>query len=452
MALAVQGGLRVAGILVNLARAQAAYDRFQNVREAVAYLRHRANMWGGARQVRKMPYRPRDKRPRRSANEEANNKLGGSTVAVGQAAHYTQSSSKYGRTVGSYGPKALQRMVKLSLQSSTYRFQSMTSLLTHTAGEFSKDLSVKCNVAAGVTASIDLPMYCFNLSSTPSNGEIFPFYRAQKVTPGGVGLSPVVNNYQWVVESGEANTKAGALSATWYLETAKDPPTVASEYRHDWSSVEMLFNCAKHNPCTIHVALVRFDNEVGPVRKYWSGSENANYDDVLAPDSIEQSEIDVFWESFWAPRIVHPLSSFKNPVKKSYIKFLKHEKIIVNDVGLPFEGGSGIPENPTMHLKKLFYNNGRSFNLTTSKASDTVNANVVPPVAGNAAGEFGTVAHGYNTQITENSTALFPDRDKDTWLLVWADHYPDPSGGVLNPMLKHCTFDFRVRSKFTQMV
>jgi len=455
MALAVQAGVRAAGILVNLARAQAAYDRFNNVRDAVADLRRRANMWGGARAVRKMPYK--SKRAK-SANEEAHNKLSGSTIAVGQAAQYTQSTSKYGRKVGSYGPKALARMVKLSLQSAIYRFQSLTSLITHVPGEFSQPLQVKCNVVAGNTETIDLPMYCFNLSSNPSQAPgtvIRPFYRARKLTPLGVGLSTGVPNYGWTMASGVSNTVDGALSLAWQLEECKDPPTVAAEYRHDWSSIDLLFNCAKHNPCTIHVALVKFKNEVGPNRMYFKEGlpASTSWDDVLDPASIEQSEIDVFWESFWAPRIVHPLSSFKNPVKRNYIEFIKHEKIVVNDNGQSFEGGSGIPENPTMHLKKLFYNNGRNFNNTTAKASDTqVAGDIIPPVQGNPAGVFGTKSYGFNTITREMETSIYPDRDKDTWLLVWADHFPDPSGDILNPSLKHCTFDFKIRSKFTQMV
>jgi len=453
MALAVQYGLRAAGVIVQLQRARAAYNRFRNVQAAVEHIRAQVNIRHGAREVRKMP--PYQAKKAKSANDNANTHLYGKAVAVGQAATYTKSSSNYGRKTGGFGKYALKKMVQMATQSSQWRFQSLTPLLTHAPGEFSMPLNVACTAVAGFTEYIDLPMYCMNLSANPSANPgttiIQPFYRARKTTPLGVGLAPGVANYTWTVLNGQNNGTNGGPGAGWNVEDCKNDPTGASTYKHDWANIEILFNCSKHNPCILHVALAKFVDSAGPDRHYYDGTQKV-FDDVLDPASHEQSELDVFWESFWAPKIVHPLSSFVNPVKRQHIKFLKHDRITVNDNGHFIEGATtGIVENPTMHLKKLFFNNGRYYNNVRAKASDQVaSGDVNPPVVGDATGNFGLDSYGFNTVKRESELAPYGDRGKDVWLIIWSEHFPDPiNDGDAN---KHCSFDFKVRSKYTQMV
>jgi len=105
-----------------------------------------------------------------------------------------------------------------------------------------------------------------------------------------------------------------------------------------------------------------------------------------------------------------------------------------------------------MHLKKLFYSSGRNYSTVNPYFGDrAVAGEVNPPVAGDAAGAFGTQAFGYNIVKREEQHGPYDDRTKDVWLLIWADHYPDPD--YAEPThAKHCSFDFKIRSKYTQMV
>jgi len=391
-----------------------------------------------------------------------NYSLGGGTVQVGQDVHFSKSNSKYGRSSGSLKGRALQKMVKMATQTATYRLQSLADF-GNLGTELSLKLDVKTTVVPpvgevpGYTSQIDLPMYCINLSANPAiaGGRVlFPCYRAQKKTPLGYPLDRTVKNYTWINQQLAQNLPDGLASHEPQLESSTQVVVPSSTYRHDWSNIQLLFNCARHNPCTIHVAIVKWVGEAGPnTETYLAGEGTVPFYDDPDPASEEQADIDVFWESFWAPRIVHPLSSFPVPDKSKHLKFLKHERIVVNDNGNPNDYvGTVTNDNPTMHLKKLFFRNGSFFNMASNKSIDDTVGDILPPVSAGPLGVFGHRPGAYNAFVRQEDPDYLNDRWKDTWLLVWADHFPDHiSSGPLNQM-KHCTFDFKIRSQYTSIV
>jgi len=390
-----------------------------------------------------------------SADATLNYNLRGSTVAVGQDAHFTKSNSKYGRSSGSLKGRALQKMVKMATQTAVYRLQSLADM-GGPAATLSRQLSVVPNVADGATQFIDLPMYCINLSANPAivgGRELFPCYRVRKQTPLGVPLDRTVKNYTWVNQQLSQNQADGTNSHAPQLESSTQAVIPSSTYRHDWSNIQLLFNCARHNPCTIHVAIVKWVGEAGPnTETYFAGEGVVPFYDDPDPASEEQADIDVFWESFWAPRIVHPLSSFPVPDKARHIKFLKHERIVVNDNGQPNDYTSAAnTDNATMHLKKLFFRNGTFFNMASNKSVDETVGDILPPVSAGSAGGFGHRPGGYNSFVRQIDPDILNDRWKDAWLLIWADHFPDHSFGE-SSHLKHCSFDFKIRSQYSSIV
>jgi len=395
-----------------------------------------------------------------SADSTINYNLRGGIIAVGQDAHFTKSNSKYGRSSGSLKGRALQKMVKMATQTAVYRLQSLADMGAP-AGTLSLPLSVDTTVVQigegqPYTDHIDLPMYCCNLSANPAiaGGRLLlPVYRAQKATPLGVPLDRTVRNYTWVQKDLPQNNPNGGQSGDPLLESATQTVVPSSTYRHDWSNIQLLFNCARHNPCTIHVAIVKWVGEAGPnTETYIVGEGRVPFYDDPDPASEEQADIDTFWESFWAPRIVHPLSSFPVPDKARHIKFLKHERIIVNDNGQPSDYTSAAnTDNATLHLKKLFFRNGTFFNMASNKSIDETIGAIRPPVSADATGVFGDRPGGYNSFIRQVDPDFLNDRWKDTWLLVWADHFPDHSFGE-SSHLKHCSFDFKIRSQYSSIV
>lgn len=299
-----------------------------------------------------------------------------------------------------------------------------------------------------------LPMYCFNLSGLAHNRrwtggvnldryDKIPLYRLRK---NGV-LAPGTQQYAWTSVPGTNDDQDRDMSRM-ICENRTDPPGFIHYYKNVWNNIQMLLSCARSCDCRIHIALVKFKKDVGPLRAYWDVDNgiSSNYDDAVSVSSYERNRIDGTWESFWARRIVHPLSSYTPDNKTKLWTVLKSDTIICNrnDKSSDNVGNYQV-------IKKYFVTDGRCLNaLTGSQSDDTVatNAGGVDPAAKNGPVGSGVVnakPGGYNKIYGYTDAILYDDYEKDMWLMVWADMLPTD---IPSSADSKCSFDLKVRQKF----
>lgn len=424
-----------------------------------------------------------------------------------------------------------------AVPSIVWRWQSLKPIPPTAAGAVtgmnrSMDLSYFISYtherdATGVLGGAWMPMYAFDLGTQPGNGfnvstkthhqlESFPMYRLRKNCSLGIGLAPSTTNYEWKpmlgYQNGPSQDYTQAFSPFWSPEIMQCPPQTVDQVKHDWSEIQLMFQCSRVAECKIHVALVKFDNYVGPRRLYsvnavspiaypdlYTAGPVTYTDDVIAPGSGEDEHgVDVFWESFWDKRIAHPLSRYNQANKAQRIRFISHDVIDSHQDLTNYAMGT-IDRNYT-HVKRLFYSGGKWTNCLCNTNADNVvtiggagatNFGQVAPVIDNAAVtapattvEYGfNQAHGFNVvQRYQNEHKLYDDftrkRESDnTWLLIWMDmplgrtSHPHRGEQIVAPStnppvteIKYnwppcnafdtvnedtcCTFDMCVRSKF----
>lgn len=301
--------------------------------------------------------------------------------------------------------------------------------------------------------ALKLPMYCYNLSGLCHNRKFnadvnfdrydkIPLYRLQK---DGV-LAPGTQQYTWVSVPGTNDNMDRDLSRT-ICENRTDPPGFIHYYKNVWNNIQMLVGCSQLCDCRIHIAIVKFRRNVGPRRAYWDVDSNSavNFDPLLDVSSFERNKIDGTWESFWAHRIVHPLSSYTPDNKTSLFTVLKSDTIICNRDNIQ---PTGI--GPYQVLKKYFVTDGRCLNaMTGSQSDDTVATTAfTDPSSKQGPVGSGTVAAkpgGYNKIYGNTDCILYDNYEKDMWLLVWADMLPTGTPGAGGAI---CSFDLKVRQKF----
>lgn len=305
---------------------------------------------------------------------------------------------------------------------------------------------------------VGLPMYCINLSALAWQGQgttnvgsynTIPMYRLVRTE---ADLTTGTANYTWLRQECHVDQTAQPTSNTegwqfcWNRKNTDGYPTATPYYQHHWSNIKLLFQCSEDCDCIVHTDIVQFPEEhVAPRRQYWEvgdGTSNVvTYMDNGA-DNAERAPIDVFWESFWARRIIHPLSEYQNPDKSKYIKFLHKGSLRIN------QSTNSMDQNQR-HMRSIFWNDGKIYNLRDSAVYDkntqgTLNAQnlVNNPVT--------RLADDYNrTNQVESNTNVLPynrDRRLDTYLLIYADMLQRPKP-TITPV--PCTFDFQIDNKYS---
>lgn len=333
-----------------------------------------------------------------------------------------------------------------------------------------------------------------------------PFYRLKKNYSNLTPLDNNVANYVWEADTGyqngPSNSYVGTNSPYWSLEVTDKAPCTMRMATHEWSEIDFMLKCNQSTDCKVHVAIVKFLNGAGPSRLFTTGDIKETYahnENFVAtktvdkvPDAVETSGVDVFWESFWDRRTAHPLAQFNQEKMNSRIRFLKHEIIDVH----PDTKSQGA----FSHVKKIFVSGGRTQDFTDNFREDQTDSRgeafvtdgaFGPVYAQNTGGVDTGFTHGFGYNhvkkgFWENLVAFEGVYDQyakehpegNVWLLIWMDdpiqdrthhtttdydpdlpvmpplpgpkHWP-PTGAWVNLMdqTKCCTFDFKVRSKFS---
>lgn len=341
--------------------------------------------------------------------------------------------------------------------SRIYRFQSLTGD-SYVSGRGTFVLSKQINTEP---AHLSLPAFCFNLTSVPhgySHGPwntlervySFPMYRLSKFSTNEPGKV----NYLWSVVSGTNNNPLGqdgipANRPGWSLESMDGQPNDLYNENyvvHDWSSINMILYGAKARPITFHCYLLRFNNNyAGPIRfcsttndevtanwkKY--DTENEGFDQV-ASDRQASAEADTYWDSYWNPKVIHPLSTSHNGTssRNKVVDIIKHEKFVIgNDIS------TNLDTNPLQQIRKLFFRNHKMYETRYN-----------PPLQD---GDVLVTANedrvSFNDKDVRNaSDSVFCKKKADVWFMITAEVYDDTDpNNTLWP-----SFDLVVRGKWTQ--
>lgn len=289
-----------------------------------------------------------------------------------------------------------------------------------------------------------MPVYCFNLSSLPyatqptfTDGTI-PFYRLQKKWNALATTDAAQHNYTWKEQTGQERLTTNDIYQ-WTLEKTSGSDSGQRTNRHymwNWSDIELAFKAPSVNPTRVHVCLVQFPNEcAAPIRKYLSGATVTDYD-TAPTDPQRVSESDLWYDSFLARKTVHPLRYVQPMDKNAPIKFLSKECICL-EPGRNGEKG--------VFTSKIFH--------TANKMLRCVNPNKAEaahfPGINTALGAQKPPVTGWNQDYNTDKQTGFPDRRKDTWLMIYAEDF-NVVGKYTDPLPSNsASFDLMIRSKWT---
>lgn len=299
--------------------------------------------------------------------------------------------------------------------------------------------------------TIQMPMYAINLSalawqggvSTPTIGRFctVPVYRHVKT--GNLDVTTPqyawerVNNTINAINQPAANTSGWQF--VWNRKETDAVTTCSPFYRHLWSNIKLLFQCGTYCSCTIHTDVVRFQKKCGPRRQYWDTVENTMRYMDAAPDQSEQNEMDVFWESYYAPRVTHPLAEYHQTEKDTFIKHIAKGAINVQMLE------TSNTEQPR-HIREIFFKNGAVYSLKDESHQDEVNIGTLA----NQDYQHNPVAVS-NHILYPNLTNMIPSQDRvlpynrneneDVWLIIHADMHARDTAAP-------CSFDFTITNKY----
>lgn len=327
---------------------------------------------------------------------------------------------------------------------SAYTFASGTTPATSTYALNKKWLDGAAGTE-GANNTMLLPVYAFNLSSFPlflqtstTDGRTAPFYRLSKLQKGTAVEDATLQNYGWIPQMGQTK-EANATDIYWQVEQIKAAPSVLANantitpnyYNWKWAEIELAFNSIAPVPRKVHIALCKFRNPVhGPVRSYRDGAATRSYD-ANTLDTKVVSESDLWWDQWLARKTTHPMRSVQPMHKTNPIHFLNYECICL-------ENPEGVFTQRIMHTanKMMMCSNANLAEKIHDPAVNTgVSGSYIPPV--------------WNLDNTALHQGAFPDRHKDTWLMIWADDFEQPRPVTDASYITPLSFDLKIRGKYT---
>lgn len=301
----------------------------------------------------------------------------------------------------------------------------------------------------GAGGAMYLPCYLFNLTSSPVTDRInnatqwgysYPMYRLFKYVRANAAADATARNYDFAVQAGQTND--GSTSTNTYIVeknitggATSDTTSVkmTDHFIHEWSNVGItLKNTGNTVPKRVHIATVQFRNRyASPLRRYTNtaGTINSTIDTDDATQYTTQA--DLWWDHFFANKVTNPLRSSIPMRAGKDVVFKTYECICL-------EPGSSYPT----HTYKKFIRNGSMYNCVNPDAAEAAHDYQLNTMTTNV--------DNYNVMATTDANRItpFPRREKDTWLMIWADDFSaiDNYDDTLNNTL---TFDIVVRSKHT---
>lgn len=331
---------------------------------------------------------------------------------------------------GAWGKKkrTLEKMIahwKASQNSYVARWQALT-LFNDPVSALRLTQEIRPLDAENNNYTMKMPMYCFNLSSLPFNrmsvenstpvtSVSFPVYRLQKNHQAASGF----DTYSWEVVSGVNNDKSGVGNSTgWNVEWDTlngSAPIQTNKYCWDWADIKTAFTGCKR-PTKMHVGLCKFLH-TGPLRKYYTGTDVIEFDsDTNAQES--QDEV-VAWDHFWSRKVSNPIRTSRKPTnfnEGTPFKIFKHESFVLGQ-----DTSINQDPKPLQAVFNKFYSTGYLYNCDAPSFSFLQGNNIIGDNDGGAA--FGFVGVNANPNAINSQPSLFPPRDKDQWLMIWADTY-----------------------------
>lgn len=459
--------VRGAGYIVTFGEALRAIDRFQgNVQAAYQFLAEYAPRFQSTNTVSRFQRKFDMKRPGSKLLKQQKKKnnvegpvpggnMEGANITLGSYCGFSKDYLRYGYM--------LNKSLGDPLTTRTGRFlcKGFSSYADNPKYFLNSIMTTRTTPAYPVTNTYrDLPMYAFNLSAMPWTGATttnntgqwctIPFYRLSKLG----NLAQNSQQYVWlrqqmtVNQASQPDENVNAWSYVWNRKSQTGLINATPLYRHEWTHVKLLLQCGFDCDCTVHTDIVQFKNRCGPIREIWENNGTATLNKTVtlmddALDSTEYNSNDVFWENFWAHRVVHPLAEFVNPDKDQYIKYLS--KGSINIQPRPTDHGQNV-----RHLRDIFYKNGRIYSLKDEAQFDQTNYG---SLVGQNAINNPVVATGLDadkdkfpnyTNMVENNHHVLPynrDQSQDVWLLIYADMLPRQAASSA------CRFDFTAESK-----
>lgn len=408
--------------------------------EMAIYGKRKAIMPGGNRRMK----RPRGPHASNALNPHRG-QLYGPNVEVGKDTLLTHSYLNYGRKARN---TRLGWAAKDTVKNGTFFFQGMKPYSATT-----RFLPLNPNYVE--VDKTYLPMYAFNLSAigwqgvdagNPSLPQIasVPCYRLYKTGD----LSTSTKNYRW--ESVEGQNANGGNEYIWHREVQNEHHLATPFYRHMWSNIQLLLQCGANCDCTIHTDIVQFKNSCGPRREQVVDVGGLKTKTVFddEPTADVESSNDVFWESFWAHRVCHPLAKYSNFDKEKNIVFKAKGSIKVNEPA--FQNQSTLTNR---HVRHIFVNSGKVYDLRDETHEDKTTTGAEVVKLGPIKGVHGANVEPFQYPMWTNQIRAYTenhiynrDDNKDLWLLVYADMLPgDP---LWQADAFTCSFDFKIRNKY----
>lgn len=316
------------------------------------------------------------------------------------------------------------------------------------------------NKYTSAATTVDLPMYCWNLTAMPFNAVnetngiavnnvkivTFPAYRLQKNT--------TTDRYQWnTITQINGGFQGSGTSTGWELEwdSINAAPIVeVNKYCVDWAKPKFVFKGANKRPVKIHIALARFEHcGAGPNRAYYDGSTVQTFD-ISSTDELTDGAL--FWDQFWSTRISNPIRTTIKPPQynlRKPVHIYAHESFVLGeDVSI---NNDPVPLQATMDK---FIRMDRFMKTVNPYRQSAFGAYMAGDNTTGAAFGYPSVAKVPGGVPTFSATqAAVPQYNRDVFLIVWADVYDQAKDGNYPVSGTDAdfapSFDINLRCKFS---
>ena len=355
----------------------------------------------------------------------------GSATVVGQV--YRKRSKTYGRKKA-----PMQKMLQLARASQNYfisRWQALTTFNSPTGAQ------ILTNEYLTASAANFVPLVAFNISACALN--YINDTTTLTATPIKVALNPAYRLYheagqwQWAqlpqVNGGELG---GNANYNWNLEYDHVNSNVVTEintYSHDWTEAKFVFKGANQRPIKIHTALARFEHTgAGPMRMYYNSKTATQETTDSPPEANEIRDGCIFWDHFWATKLANPIRTMKQPMNYNLMKpahMWNHESFVLGeDVSI---------NNDTLPLQLIDKKFMRFDKIMTCENPNIMQQQMENGITDTTRGSGIGAYPGYDQNPATGPTAgvitsqqAYPQYNKDTYLVVWADVFDQAKDGV----------------------
>jgi hypothetical protein len=359
------------------------------------------------------------------------------------------------RTYGRKKRFDVQKLLHRLMTSQVWKFQSVTAgvggvLGTGYRAAGSQPLTSRFVVAAFPDRSINLPVYCYRLTSPIGTQQFADATRIGSFSPQiqyRLRATQTAANapwrYRWIPVNPTFNASStlSTLNAAIYEETDADFEDTA--YYHHWTEARVMFTAPTSTAATVEVRIVEFtEPEYAPPD---AGYENNTTELVLSQnsgnltlnDSARDRVATVFYDTWLHNRQSHPIvRNSRRQDMRGPPPFRTLQKFSTN---LAPRTNTNTDSNPIqyIHIQKL--NGSRWYASAQPDLSENGPGN----------GPLSTVYDEFPDR-RQNNSGIFPKSDQGKWLMVSGF----VRGSILNEpaatsLPLEPSFDIHIRAKFS---